>query len=140
MQKTKKTLKKTKIVFISTLTSSFIFLGGCADKSSTIQANYVSPLAYDSYDCDELEQEYARLVRKSSTINKQQDDVASNDSVAMGVGLVIFWPALFFIDNDDMREQVAQLKGEVNAVESAAIQKGCLKVSDSISNDKTYQQ
>ena len=66
-------------------------------------------------------------------MNKQQDDVASNDNVAMGVGLVLFWPALFFIDNDDMREQVAQLKGEVDAVEQAAVQKKCGSVSSAIS-------
>ena len=46
------------------------------------------PLAYNSYDCEALEQEYARLVRKSQSMNKQQDDVASNDTVAMGVGMV----------------------------------------------------
>ena len=110
-----------------------IAMSGCADKAASIQANYVSPLAYNSYDCESLEQEYARLVRKSQSMNKQQDDVASNDNVAMGVGLVLFWPALFFIDNDDMREQVAQLKGEVDAVEQAAVQKKCGSVSSAIS-------
>jgi len=54
----------------------------------------------------------------------------------MGVGLILFWPALFFIDNDDMREQVAQLKGEVNAVEQASIQKKCTMLSDQMSADK----
>jgi hypothetical protein len=113
-----------------------VLISACADKSSSIQASYVSPLAYNSYDCSALEQEYARLVRKSQSINKQQDDIASNDSVATGVGLILFWPALFFIDNDDLREQVAQLKGEVDAVEQAAIQKNCSSVSSQISSDK----
>ena len=119
--------------FIFSLT---ILLTACADKSANIQANYVSPLAYNSYNCEALEQEYARLVRKSQSINKQQDDIASNDSVATGVGLILFWPALFFIDNDDVREQVAQLKGEVDAVEQAAIQKNCSNVSSQISSDR----
>lgn len=114
-----------------------ISLSACADKSAEIQPTYVSPLAYNSYTCDALEQEYARLVRKSQSINKQQDDIAGNDSVATGIGLVLFWPALFFIDNDDLREQVAQLKGEVNAVEEASIQKNCLALSRSISNAKS---
>jgi len=113
-----------------------ICVAGCASKSGKIEANYVSPLAYANYDCDMLTAEYARLVQQSSKINKQQDDVAGNDSVAMGVGLILFWPALFFIDNDDMREQVAQLKGEVNAVEQASIQKKCTMLSDQMSADK----
>ena len=120
--------------------ASTLFLAGCADKSANIQASYVSPLAYNSYDCEALEQEYARLVRKSKSINKKQDGIASNDSVATGVGLVLFWPALFFIDNDDHREEVALLKGEVNAVEQASIQKKCLSIVEEISVAKTAGQ
>jgi len=126
-----------KITFTTIALSSLVAFTGCADKSSSIQANYVSPLAYNSFDCESLEQEYSRLVRKSQNINKQQDDIASNDGVATGVGLILFWPALFFIDNDDLREQVAQLKGEVDAVEQASIQKKCFSLSDTISNAKS---
>jgi hypothetical protein len=126
-----------RFILSAFLLSTTLILTACADKSSSIQAAYISPLAYQSYDCDALEQEYARLVRKSQSINKQQDDIASSDSVATGVGLVLFWPALFFIDNDDLREQVAQLKGEVNAVEQASIQKNCMSLSNSIGQAKS---
>ena len=111
-------------------------MSGCADKAASIQANYVSPLAYNSYDCESLEQEYARLVRKSQSMNKQQDDVASNDGIATGVGMILFWPALFFIDNDDMREEVAQLKGEVIAVEQASVRKKCMSLSNQMDADR----
>ena len=102
-----------------------IILMGCADKSAKISANYVSPLIYSNYDCEDLQQEYARLIRKSKKVNKQQDDIASNDATATGVGLFLFWPALFFIDNDELREEVVQLKGEAEALEQASIQKKC---------------
>lgn len=102
-----------------------IILMGCADESAKISANYVSPLIYSNYDCEDLRQEYARLIRKSKKVNKQQDDIASNDATATGIGLFLFWPALFFIDNDDLREEVAQLKGEAEALEQASIQKKC---------------
>ena len=102
-----------------------IILMGCADKSAKISANYVSPLIYSNYDCEDLQQEYARLIRKGKKVNKQQDDIASNDATATGIGLFLFWPALFFIDNDDLREEVAQLKGEAEALEQASIQKKC---------------
>ncbi len=115
---------------------SVLFLVGCADKSAEISATYVSPLAYKSYDCDQLEQEYLRLQRRGTEIMKQQDDTASDDSVAMGVGLVLFWPALFFIDNDDVREEVARIKGELEAVEQASIQKKCLTLSNEILKSK----
>ncbi len=43
----------------------------------------------------------------------------------MGVGLVIFLPALFFLIGDDKKEEIARLKGEFDALEQAAIQKNC---------------
>ena len=67
---------------------------------------------------------------------KTQDDTASGDSVAMGVGLVLFWPALFFIDSDDAREEVGRIKGELEAVEQASIQKKCLTLSSEISKTR----
>ena len=55
-----------------------------------------------------------------------QDQKASNDAVATGVGVVLFWPALLLIKGDAASAQeVAQLKGEMEAVEQANIQKKC---------------
>jgi hypothetical protein len=127
---------KNKTNTISITLASLMLLGGCADKSSEISATYGSPLAYKSYDCDQLEQEYLRLQRRGSEIMKSQDDTASDDSVAMGVGLVLFWPALFFIDSDDAREEVGRIKGELEAVEQASIQKKCLTLSSEISKTR----
>ena len=45
------------------------------------------------------------------------DDIASNDSVAMGVGLALIWPVLIFIESDDHKEEVGCLKSEINAIE-----------------------
>lgn len=44
----------------------------------------------------------------------------------MTVGLILFWPALFFIDGDTPQAQeYARLKAEFDALEQAAIQKEC---------------
>ena len=107
-----------------------IFLGlaavtGCATQSDEIPASYVSSIKYNSYSCSQLEQEYSRLISRSQSTNRRQDDIAGNDAVAMGVGLVLFWPALFFIDNDDHKEEVARLKGELDAVETSGVEKDC---------------
>ena len=119
-----------------TLSCGALLLAGCADKSANIQAAYVSPIVYQNYDCDDLVQEYQRVIEKSHQINKQQDDIASNDSAAMGVGLILFWPALFFIDNDDHREEVARLKGLVDTIEKVAIEKKCRSLLNNIEGDR----
>lgn len=55
-----------------------------------------------------------------------QDSKATNDAVATGVGVVLFFPVLFFIKGDSTTgAELARLKGEMEAIEQASIQKGC---------------
>ena len=55
-----------------------------------------------------------------------QNQKANNDAIATGVGAVLFWPALFLIKGDAASaQQVAQLKGDMDAIEQANIQKHC---------------
>jgi hypothetical protein len=42
------------------------------------------------------------------------------------VGVVLFWPSLFFIDGDDQKTaELANLRGQMEAIEQASIQKNC---------------
>ena len=55
-----------------------------------------------------------------------QEKKATNDAVAVGVGVVLFWPALFFIKGNGATEaEVANLKGHMEAIEQASVQKKC---------------
>jgi len=66
-----------------------------------------------------------RIGRRVAEVTGVQGSTATGDAVAMGVGLVIFWPALFFISSSDREEELIRLKGEAEAVEQAIIQKDC---------------
>lgn len=66
-----------------------------------------------------------RVSRKVQEVSGHQDKEASGDAVALGVGLVLFWPALFFMIGDDKKDELGRLKGEYEALEQAAIQKNC---------------
>ncbi len=60
-----------------------------------------------------------------------QKQQATNDAVAMGVGLVLFWSALFCLaGGNDRKEELSRLKGEYDALEQAAIQKSCPVASE----------
>src|SRR5207247_9301476 len=74
-------------------------LSGCADHADKVQASYVSPLQYQEYSCHQIRAEVMRITHKLNEVAGVQDKTASNDSAAMGVGLILFWPALFFIDH-----------------------------------------
>lgn len=102
----------------------------CAPSAQNVQATYVSPLEYSSYSCAQIEQEISRVSRKVSEVSGTQNAQNTKDNVAMGVGLIIFWPALFFLIGDDKKEELGRLKGEYDALEQAAIQKNCSVAKD----------
>ena len=68
-----------------------------------------------------------RVSRRAQELYGQLDKTASNDAAQMAVGMVLFWPALFFLEGGDGPEaaEYARLKGERDALEQVAIQKHC---------------
>jgi len=102
-----------------------VMLMACSTSPDKISASYVSPIVYQSYSCDQLVMEMARIQRKVNEVTGAQQKESTKDKWAMGVGLVVFWPALFFLIGDDKKEELKQLKGEYEAVEQAMIQKNC---------------
>ena len=103
-----------------------LVLTGCASGSGDIAAAYVSPMAYASYSCPQLREEATRISSRAAAVTGAQDQKATNDAVATGVGLVLFWPALFFIKGDSTTAaEVSRLKGEMEAIEQTSVQKRC---------------
>lgn len=103
-----------------------VALGACASSSDEVGSIYVSPLAYQHYSCQQISQEAERVSRRASEIAGVQDSKASNDAVMTGVGLVLFWPSLFFIKGDGQSAaELGRLKGEFEALEKASIEKNC---------------
>jgi len=110
------------------LFGSLLLSYGCASQSKDIGAAYVSPIQYKDYTCRQIREELARVTTRAHQLAGQVDENATGDAVAMGVGLILFWPALFFIDGDGTEAQeYARLKGEREALEQAAIRKDCGK-------------
>ncbi|MBX3442127.1 MAG: hypothetical protein KF774_06950 [Planctomyces sp.] len=101
-------------------------LSACAKSSNEISSQYISPLQYRDYSCKQIEMEMQMLSRRVSELGGHVDKTASNDSVQMGVGLILFWPTLFFLDGDTPQAtEYARLKGEFEALEKVAVQKEC---------------
>ncbi len=101
-------------------------LSGCAQSTHKIPAQYVSPLQYEGYSCKKLQGEMQSVSRRMAEVGGQVDQTASGDNAQMAIGMVLFWPALFFLDGDTPQAaEYGRLKGEFQALESAAIQKDC---------------
>jgi len=102
-------------------------LTGCASKPSNIEAAYVSPVKYDSFTCAQIQQETAAVERRVNDLRESLDREAKADAWQMGVGLVLFWPALFALEGGDGAEAAlySQLKGEAEALRVAHLKKNC---------------
>jgi len=102
-----------------------LMLGGCATKAANVTAQYVSPVQFSNLNCDQVREELVRISRRVREVSGQQDRKANNDALATGVGIVLFWPALFFLMTDDHATELGRLKGEYEALELVAKEKQC---------------
>lgn len=106
--------------------SASLMVSACASNPDSISAAYVSPMQYQPYDCDQLRSELLRVQDRVNALTGQQRRQANNDAIAMGVGLIIFWPALFFLaGGSDKRDELSRLKGDYDAMNVVAVQKRC---------------
>ena len=103
-----------------------ILISGCATSSKDLSASYVSPMQYQSYNCDQLTLETQRIQTRVVELGGRLDQAAANDKAIVGVGMLLFWPALFAVGGTKHQEaEYSRLKGEYDAVQQASISKQC---------------
>jgi hypothetical protein len=101
-------------------------LAGCASSSADITPAYVSPVAYQGYTCQQLAQEAQAVSTRAASLSGVQDSKRTSDTVATTAAIVVFWPAAFFVGGDKQTAaELAQMKGQMVAIEQASIQKKC---------------
>jgi hypothetical protein len=113
----------TKLVCYATTTA---LVAGCATAGKDVATTYVSPIQYSNYDCDQLRQELIRINGRVGQLTGRLDEAANNDKAIMGVGLLLFWPALFALGGTKQQEaELSRLKGEYDALQMASTNKKC---------------
>lgn len=114
-------MKKTAVI-----TSLAMALSGCATSSDKIAASYVSPIHYQNMDCTQIASEMERVRSAAISSGAQVDKAANNDAGIMAAGMILFWPALFFLGGNQAKEaEYAKLKGESEALDRVAVEKKC---------------
>ena len=113
-----------KISLVTTLVFLILFCG-CATPPNKIAASYVSPLIYKDYTDDQIIVEMDHIGRRTLELYNSLKKEASADTAQMAVGLVLFWPALFFLEGGDGPEatEYARLKGQYEALRTLAVQR-----------------
>jgi hypothetical protein len=111
---------------VASLVAGAFVVSSCATASRDISAAYVSPMQYNGFDCEQIQEEVQRLQSRLTQLGGRLDQAASNDKAIMGVGLVLLWPTLFALGGTKQQEaEYARLKGEFDALEQARIAKKC---------------
>lgn len=108
------------------LSTLVIAVAGCATTPEEIQPASLSPLAYKEYSCAEIAAEAGRVSVRESELRAVLKERAGTDAVQMGVGMLLLWPTLLWLDGDGVEtEEYAKLKGERVALREAAAAKRC---------------
>lgn len=76
-------------------------------------------------DCERIGEELNRVAAEVNRVTGKQDEAAQRDAVVMGVGLILFWPALFILAAGDEAEELSRLKGEYEAIDRVRSAKAC---------------
>ncbi len=102
-------------------------VSACASSPDDISSQFISPTIYSGYTCDQIRGDLMRIGDRVAVLSGQQRRRASQDGmVVAGALLVPFaWPALFFLSRGDKADELARLKGEYEALNSAATTKQC---------------
>jgi hypothetical protein len=109
------------------MASAFVIATGCASDPKKISAAYVSPAQYRGWTCDQIVDESAYIERRSIELYQSLKKEADADKWQMGVGLILFWPALFALEGGDGPEaaEYSRLKGEYEALRRVSVEKRC---------------
>ncbi|MCB1516144.1 MAG: hypothetical protein KDJ19_00800 [Hyphomicrobiaceae bacterium] len=103
-----------------------LVLAGCATRPADIAPSYVSSSKYDGMSCSQLEREAEGISRAAVAAAGAQEQAAQHDAAMTTVGVVLFWPAIFFNKGDGASAaEVARLKGEILAIQQASDTKHC---------------
>ncbi len=110
--------------------ASIIGLSGCAT-SGNVTPQYVPPSTYQSYDCESLSQEYARVERYvDAALNERSSFSASGVGVGVSAGRWGISPNISFgvgrsNSNKARDARLSRLYGEADAIIQSARVKRC---------------
>lgn len=105
-----------------------ITLSGCtkAIKSSEVQSEYISSAKYKQYSCKELIAEAEKVRAREPEVARQVDEHYKGEKNRELVTWLLFWPAAFGMDDGkDKSQRLSRIRGELEAIRSAMIEKGC---------------
>ena len=115
-------MRNAKFILLTAL-----LISGCASNPDKLDAAYVSPVKYEKYNCQQVATEMDYVGQRTTKLHQRLESERTADNWQMGVGLVLFWPSLLFLEGGDGPEaaEYSQLKGEYEALRQTSVAKQC---------------
>jgi hypothetical protein len=109
-----------KILLLAALAG---LVGGCAAPPEAIAPSYVSPNQYSNLSCKEMADEAQRVDAALAQASSQQEQAHGSDVV----GVLLVGVPVSTLSGTNVAPQVANLKGQKDALHLAMLNKHCLK-------------
>ena len=101
-------------------------VSGCATRSGDVVPQKTDPVEFAAWNCDRIDEESDRVQLRAADVAYAVDARVGNNMIALGLGVMVFWPALLAMRPDGMEAQeLAALKGRFEALRSVGQQRGC---------------
>ena len=111
-----------------TLLLIIFLLSACssAKQSSQVNKTYVSSAKYNSFTCDQLIRESELIRAREPALAAKVDKHYKSQKNTEAVAWLLFWPEAFWLDDGSKdSNQLAQVRGELDAVRAAMLEKKC---------------
>lgn len=105
----------------ATFVLSFLLAAGCATSPEKIIPSHMSDSSYVDWGCEELSREQSRLAASLSAAADEQRRCRDNDIA----GVILLGFPVSGISGCDKEFEIARLKGQLQALQRAAVQKDC---------------
>jgi hypothetical protein len=101
-------------------------LAGCATRAVEVKPAQANPKDFAAWSCERIDAEADRVQKRAADVAYAVDERAGNNILALGMGVMVFWPALIAMQPPGPEaEELALLKGRYDALLAAAATKGC---------------
>ncbi len=101
-------------------------LAGCATRAVDVAPAPADPAEFVAWDCARIDDELDAVQQRAADTAYAVDERVGNNIVALGMGVMVFWPALLAMRADGPEAaDLARLKGRFEALQAAARQRQC---------------